>query len=51
MATIPTAPPLQIQRQLATRTHGKRLVVILLLIVGGAIAGATYRCSGLLLEI
>src|SRR5215510_11546217 len=42
MATIPTAPPPQIQRQLATRTHGKRIVVILLLIFGGAIAGATY---------
>ena len=26
MATIPATPPPQIQRQLATRTHGKRTV-------------------------
>jgi hypothetical protein len=40
MATIPTAPPPQIQRQLATRTHGTRIALLILLILGGAIAGA-----------
>lgn len=39
MATIPTAPPPQIQRQLATRMHGTRIALLLLLILGGAIAG------------
>ena len=42
MATISTTPPSQIQRQLATRTHGKRIALLLLLVFGGAIAGAIY---------
>jgi type IV secretory pathway VirB10-like protein len=42
MATIPTAPPPQIQRQLATRSHGKRIALLVLLIFGGAFAGAFY---------
>jgi type IV secretion system protein TrbI len=42
MATIPVQPPPQIQRQLATRTHGKRIALLVLLIFGGAIAGAAY---------
>src|SRR5215510_2158944 len=40
--TIPVGPPPQIQRQLATRSHGKRIVVIILLVFGGAFAGAAY---------
>src|SRR5215475_13584103 len=31
-------PPPQVARQLATRTHGKRIVLIILVIVGGALA-------------
>jgi hypothetical protein len=46
MATIPTTPPPQIQRQLATRTHGTRIALLVLLIFGGAIAGATKATSG-----
>lgn len=42
MATIPTAPPPQIQRQLATRMHGKRIALLIVLLLGGAIAGAVY---------
>ena len=42
MATISTTPPPQIQRQLATRTHGKRIALLVLLIFGGAFAGALY---------
>src|SRR5262245_37423295 len=45
MATIPTAPPPQIQRQLATRSHGTRIALILLLVFGGAFATAWYLLS------
>ena len=38
--TIPVGPPPQIQRQLATRSHGKRIALIVLLIVGGAFGTA-----------
>src|SRR5215813_683413 len=40
--TIPVGPPPQIQRQLATRSHGKRIALIVLLIFGGAFGGAAY---------
>src|SRR5262245_49053362 len=40
MAT--TAMPPQIQRQLATRTHGRRILLLLLLVFGSAIGGALW---------
>jgi type IV secretory pathway VirB10-like protein len=45
MATIPTSAPTQIQRQLATRSHGKRIALMLFLILGGAFAAAWYLLS------
>src|SRR5262245_61978386 len=35
-------PPPQVQRQLATRAHGKQIGVIIAVIVGAALAGATW---------
>src|SRR5262245_17961013 len=35
-------PPPQVQRQLATRTHGKRIALIGLVIIGSAIGGAVW---------
>jgi type IV secretory pathway VirB10-like protein len=35
-------PPPQVQRQLATRTHGKRIALIVLVIIGSAIGGAVW---------
>src|SRR6266850_2148758 len=42
-AMTPTmAPPPQIQRQLATRSHGRRILLILLLVFGSALGGALW---------
>jgi len=38
----PTMAPPQIQRQLATRSHGRRILLILVLILGSAIGGAFW---------
>jgi type IV secretory pathway VirB10-like protein len=38
----PTMPPPQIQRQLATRSHGRRILLILLLVFGSALGGAFW---------
>src|SRR5215468_6169175 len=35
-------PPSQVARQLATRTHGKRIVVIIVCIIGGALGLAAW---------
>ena len=45
MATMPAPPPPQIQRQLATRAHGKRIALMLLLVLGAACAAAWYLLS------
>src|SRR5262245_11442034 len=36
----PTPPPAQVQRQLATRSHGKRIVLIVVLLLGGGLTAA-----------
>ena len=36
------APPPQLQRQLATRTHGRRILLMLLLVLGSAIGGLVW---------
>src|SRR5882762_11390527 len=41
-AMTPTMPPPQIQRQLATRSHGRRILLILLLVFGSALGGAFW---------
>ena len=38
----PTMAPPQIQRQLATRSHGRRILLILLLVFGSALGGALW---------
>src|SRR5215510_6537600 len=35
-------PPSQVARQLATRTHGKRIVLIIAVIIGGALGLAAW---------
>ena len=35
-------PPPQVQRQLATRTHGTRIALIVVFILGSAIGGAVW---------
>src|SRR5262245_15144280 len=40
--TMPVGPPPHIQQQLATRSHGTRIALIVLLLFGGALGLAAY---------